>query len=42
MVGKKKVGKKRVRHSRKGGHTRILPAHLMGKHVSKKIRRKKG
>ena len=41
MAGKRKVGKKRVHHSRKHRGTKIVPEHLMGKTLHKKGGRKR-
>ena len=40
MAREKKIGKKKVRHSRKGHKgTTVLPAHMLGKSLHKKTGR---
>jgi hypothetical protein len=43
-MAKKKVGKKHVARHRRSKHsgTHVLPAHMLGKSLGKKMKRKKG
>ena len=41
MAGKKKVGKKRGGRKTHKGHTSVMPAHMLGKSLHKKVGRKR-